>query len=206
MDRDEGGLSPGRIEALCDGVFAIAMTILVLELHVPERLGPGGLAGELGRLLPKLASYAVSFVILGTLWVGHRYQFHFIRRSDRALLWINLGFLLFISFLPFATALVGSYPAERAAVLTYGATLMAAGLCLLAQWEYVSRRRGLLASSTDATAVRALRARVIAGTVCYAVALLTAVWSPGPALMLFAAMPLLYLVPTRIDRHVRGAG
>jgi uncharacterized membrane protein len=204
MDREEGGLSPGRIEALCDGVFAIAMTLLVLELHVPERLGVGGLPGELRHLLPKLVSYAVSFVILGTLWVGHHYQFHFIHRSDRALLWINLGFLLFISFLPFATALVGSYPGQRAAVLTYGGTLMAAGLCLFAQWEYVSRRRRLLGSAADATAVRAIRARVVAGTLCYAVALLTAVWAPGPALVLFALMPLLYLVPTRIDRHVRG--
>lgn len=205
MENEQGGLSPARIETLCDGVFAIAMTILVLELHVPDPVPGLDLAASLRHLWPKVASYAVSFVILGTLWVGHHYQFHFMRRSDRALLWINLFFLLFVSFLPFATALVGSFPGERLAVLTYGCTLMGAGLCLLAQWEYASRGGRLLAASADGPVVGAIRARVVAGTMFYGVAILTGIWSPSAALLMFAVMPILYLLPTRIDRHVKGA-
>jgi uncharacterized membrane protein len=200
---EQGGLSPSRIETLCDGVFAIAMTILVLELHVPDP-GPGvDLSARLVALWPKIASYAVSFVILGTLWVGHHYQFHFIRRSDRQLLWINILFLLFVSFLPFATALVGSFPGNRAAVLTYGTTLMGAGLCLVGQWEYATAGRRLVSAAATAAVVSGIRRRVYAGTACYGAALVTAVWATGAALVLFAAMPLLYLVPSRIDRHVR---
>jgi uncharacterized membrane protein len=202
MAAERGGLSPARIETLCDGVFAIAMTILVLELHAPEPGPAVDLASRLVDLWPKIAGYAVSFVILGTLWVGHHYQFHFIRRSNRALLWINILFLLFVSFLPFATALVGSFPRERAAVLTYGVTLMGAGLCLLAQWEYANQGGRLVEAGTDPAVVKAVRARVLAGTACYAVALAIATASPRTALALFAIMPLLYLVPTRIDRQI----
>src|SRR4051812_40441782 len=110
------GASPHRIEALVDGVFAVAMTILVLELHVPE-LGPkatdADLLSALGELAPKILSYASGFVILGTLWIGHHFQFHYIRRSSRALLWINLSFLLVSASLPFAVALLGTYGAMR---------------------------------------------------------------------------------------------
>ncbi len=202
MTAERGGLSPARIETLCDGVFAIAMTILVLELHAPDP-GPGvDLPARLLELWPKIAGYAVSFVVLGTLWIGHHYQFHFIRRSDRVLLWINIAFLLFVSFLPFATALLGSFPGERVAALTYGATLMGAGLCLLAQWEYATHGGRLVGPGTDRAVVGAVRARVLAGTACYGLALVTATSSPRSALVLFAVMPLLYLVPTRIDRHV----
>jgi uncharacterized membrane protein len=181
------------------------MTILVLELHVP---GPGtglGLSAGLVHLAPKVASYAVSFIILGTLWVGHHDQFHDMRRSGRALLWINILFMLFVSFLPFSTALVGSYPGERPAVLFYGATLMGAGLCLLAEWSYAAGRGRLLESGTLPEVVRAIRSRVLAGTAFYGAALAIATFHAGAAQVLFAVMPLLYLVPTRIDRHVKAA-
>ncbi len=181
------------------------MTILVLELHVPEPGTGLGLSAGLAHLAPKVASYAVSFIILGTLWVGHHYQFHYIRRSDRALLWIKILFMLFVSFLPFSTALVGSYPGERAAVLVYGATLMGAGLCLLAQWSYAAGRGHLLEIGARPEVVAAIRSRVLAGTGFYAVALATATVHAGAPLVLFAVMPLLYLVPPRIDRHVKEA-
>jgi uncharacterized membrane protein len=206
MGADRGGLSPARIETLVDGVFAIAMTILVLELHAPEPAHALDLGASLVHLWPKVASYAVSFVILGTLWIGHHYQFHYIRRSNRALLWINLVFLLFVSFLPFATALVGSFPRDRVAVLVYGGTLMGAGSCLAGQWGYASWGGRLLGPEASAGVVRALRARVLAGTIVYGVALGTAIFRPGVALVMFIVMPVLYLFPSGIDRHVRAGG
>jgi uncharacterized membrane protein len=198
-----GGLSPSRIETLCDGVFAIAMTLLVLEIKVPEPHAGEALVHRFVELVPKMASFGVSFVILGTLWVGHHYQFHYIRRSDRPLLWINIGFLLFVSFLPFATGVVGNFPGERAAVLLYGATLLAAGLFLLAQWTWVTSGRRLVAADLDPAVIAAVRARVLAGTGFYAVAMAVTLLSTRAGLLLFALMPLLYLLPSRIDRHVR---
>src|SRR5262245_12950012 len=107
-----GGLPANRIEALSDGVFAIAMTILVLEIHVPsvDQVPPRELVHVLWRMWPKIAGYVVTFVNIGTLWIGHHFQFHYIRRTDRTLLWLDLFYLMFVSFLPFAAGLVGSYP------------------------------------------------------------------------------------------------
>ena len=148
-----------------------------------------------------MASYAVSFVILGTLWVGHHYQFHFIHRSDRALLWIH-PLLALRPFLPFATALVGFFPGERLAVLTYGGTLMAAPLCLLAPWEYASGRRRLLGSAASGAGVRAIRARGSGdGVLRYRAPL--GILQPNSCALPVRDMPILYLVPTRIDQHVR---
>lgn len=110
------GLPPNRIEALADGIFAVAMTILVLELHVPDLgkdLSEAHLVSALEAVLPKVLSFVSGFVILGTLWIGHRHQFHYIRRSNRAILWINLVFLLAISSLPFLIALLGTYGPMR---------------------------------------------------------------------------------------------
>src|SRR4030088_188078 len=97
-------LSRNRIEALTDGVFAVAMTLLVLDIKVPE-LEPPLAGAELPlkplALWPKFLSYLISFVILGVYWVGHHIQLSFIRRADRPLLWINILFLLWVALVPF---------------------------------------------------------------------------------------------------------
>ena len=102
----------GRMEAFSDGIFAIAMTLLVLELHVPA-LAATGSAGELAKALllmwPKFAGYGGSFLILGVLWIGHHNQFHYIRRVDRPFLWINIFFFMCVGFMPYCTALMGTF-------------------------------------------------------------------------------------------------
>lgn len=195
------GLPPNRIETLVDGVFAVAMTILVLELHVPE--APGDLVAALWHLWPKVASYAVGFVILGTLWVGHHYQFHYIKRSDRTLIWINIVFLLAISFLPFAIGLIGSHGAERVSCIVYGATVNVAGACLLAQWLYATQNGRLTGRAASRAVVAALRGRVLLGTFVYGAGLAVAFVSAKASLVVYAAMPLVYLLPGKIDAHVR---
>jgi uncharacterized membrane protein len=206
--QDEGlsGLPANRIEALSDGIFAIAMTILVLELHVPTLDDPGRLGDALAQIWPKIAGYVVSFVIIGTLWVGHHFQFHYIRRMDRTLLWLNLLFLMCVSFLPFCTALVGSYSSEALAIQLYGGTLLVAGVTLLAHWVYATRGHRLTSATLDDAVVRSIRNRILAGMCAYATAFLASFVSPRASLILYAAMPLLYLVPTRVDRRIAGRG
>ena len=102
-------LGRNRIEALTDGVFAVAMTLLVLDIKVPELeqpLATAELPLKLLSLWPKFLSYTISFVILGAYWVGHHVQLSFIRRADRPLLWINVFFLLWVALVPFSTALL----------------------------------------------------------------------------------------------------
>jgi len=201
------GLPPNRIEALADGIFAVAMTILVLELHVPDlglEASDARLLSALETLAPKAFSFASGFVILGTFWIGHRYQFHYIRCSDRAILWINLVFLLAISFLPFVVALIGTYGGMRVSCILYGATLFVAMTCLLVQWLYAAGPSRRLVSHTLPPEVFAgLRNRVLMGMIGYGGGLLLAPFSPRVSLICYAATPLLYLRPAGFDRHVR---
>lgn len=201
------GLPPNRIEALADGIFAVAMTILVLDLHVPE-LGrvtsETRLLSALESLMPKAFSFVSGFVILGTLWIGHRYQFHYIRRSNRAILWINLVFLLTISFLPFVVALIGTYGAMHVTCILYGMTLFVAVTCLLVQWLYAAGpSRRLVGHSLPPEVFVGLRNRVLMGMIGYGGGLLLALVAPRASLSCYAATPLLYLLPAGFDRHVR---
>jgi uncharacterized membrane protein len=202
------GLPPSRIEALADGIFAVAMTILVLDLHVPE-LGPvtsdARMLAALEGLVPKALAYASGFVILGTLWIGHRYQFHYIRSSNRAILWINLVFLMSISFLPFVVALIGTYGPMRVTCILYGATLLVSLTCLLVQWLYAARgpARRLVDDALRPEVFVGLRNRVLMGMVGYGGGLLLAFVAPRVSLICYAVTPLLYLLPGGFDRHVR---
>jgi uncharacterized membrane protein len=201
------GLPPNRIEALADGIFAVAMTILVLDLHVPElghEASDAWLLSALESLVPKALSFGSGFVILGTLWIGHRYQFHYIQRSNRAILWINLVFLLAISFLPFVVALIGTYGAMRVTCILYGTTLLVAMTCLLVQWLYAAGpSRRLVGHTVPPEVVRGLRNRVLMGMLGYGGGLVLAIVAPRASLFCYATTPLLYLLPAGFDRHVR---
>lgn len=209
MNDAAGGLPKSRIEALSDGIFAVAMTILVLELHVPELpAGASGaaLAAALVHLAPKLAGYAVGFVILGTLWINHHYQFHYVRRTDRVLLWINLIFLLSVSFLPFTVALLGTHGTQTIPAALYGAVLLVAGTCLLGHWRYATRGRRLTDADLPEATVTALNRRILLGMFGYGAGFALAFVAPRASLVTYALLPLLYLVPSRIDHHVRARG
>jgi uncharacterized membrane protein len=171
-------------------------------------LGPvaseAGLLSALKSLAPKAFSFGSGFVILGTLWIGHRFQFHYIRRTNRVILWINLVFLLMISFLPFVVALIGTYGAMRVSCIVYGATLVGALTCLLVQWLYATQpSRRLVAPTLPPEVFVGLRNRVLMGMIGYGGGLLLALVAPRVSLGCYAATPLLYLLPTRFDRYVR---
>jgi uncharacterized membrane protein len=139
-----------RIEALADGIFAIAMTLMVLNLALPE--GGKGLA-ELHSLLfgqlDKFFSYAVSFVILAVLWIRHHEQSHFIKRTDGRHLWINIIFLMFVGLVPFSTSLVGDYPDEAVAEVFFGFNIFVLGALLLCNWAYATDHCRLVDPSLD---------------------------------------------------------
>jgi uncharacterized membrane protein len=192
-----------RIEALADGVFAIVMTLLVLDLKVPD-IPPALVGAELGpRLLalwPHVLSYAVTFVILGTLYIGHHNQFHYIRRADRPFLWINIVFLLCVALLPFSAALFSRYGDDRIAAIVYGSNLVAAGAALYAHWGHATRGRRLVDPSLDAATIRVVKERILLGIGIYTVASAASFVSPVLSIALFVVMPVFYVLPGRVDR------
>jgi len=193
-----------RVEARADGIFAISMTLLILEVHVPA-LPATATAGQLVTGLlqtwPKFAAYAGSFLILGVLWIGHHNQFHYIRRANRPFLWMNIFFLMCVGFMPFCTALLGSFIWNRVATAIYGASLLVTGLTLYGQWRYAAGH-GLLGEEATPEIVEATGHRILMGTVGYVVALLVSFLSPPIGLALYLLIPFLYLRRSRIDQHL----
>jgi uncharacterized membrane protein len=127
------GTSLERLAALSDGIFAVVMTLLVLDLHVPVVEGlhsEAALWHELGRLAPQLLSYLLSFLTLGIFWVGQQTQLNQLARSNQDLTWIYLGFLLAVSLMPFSTGLLAEFITFRLALGLYWLNLLLLGVLL----------------------------------------------------------------------------
>ncbi|MFC2000901.1 TMEM175 family protein [Chloroflexota bacterium] len=146
-----------RVEALTDGVFAIVMTLLVLELSIPiitEDAVQTELLYRLGELLPELYSFALSFLVLGMLWSSHRVAFSFIRHSDSILVFLNIIFLMFVSLIPFSTALMGEYFLEKIPLIIYGANLMMTYILRFFIWNYATGNYRLVDSDLECHVIR----------------------------------------------------
>jgi len=164
--------TPNRIEALTDGVFAIVMTLLVLEISIPE-IAKSSLQAELPRRLlelwPKLYSYVLSFLVLGILWTLHHRSFHSIKRSDNALVWLNIVFLMFVALIPFSTSLLGSYLMERLPIVIYVTNVLLAVVMRFIIWTYATGKYRLVDSDINPRWVK--RDRLISIGVCLALML-----------------------------------
>ncbi len=181
-----------RAEAFSDGVLAIAITLLVLELRVPDVPRGGTLSRELFHLWPKYAVFAVSFITIGIMWVNHHALFQGIARVDRPLLFINLVLLMSISFVPFPTAVLGDYLREgragHAAAALYGINMVLVGLGFLGLWWYLLGHPDLREDTLDDRGVRQALRRTMIGPTTYAAATLVALLSAPAALIVFAAL------------------
>ena len=125
-----------RLIFFSDAVFAIVMTLLVLDIRMPD-VAAREVPGMVVELWPKIFSYVLSFLVIGLYWIGHHQTFRYVQSYDRTLLWLNLVFLLSISFIPFPTGLLGEYGELRFAVIFYAASLALARLLLALVWWYV---------------------------------------------------------------------
>lgn len=151
-DGSELGMTTHRIEALTDGIFAIAMTLLVLTLDLPEvekGLTQTGLHHLLMAQRDIFFNYALSFVLLAILWIIHHQQFHFIKRTDRKHLWINIFTLMFIALIPFSTSLVGDYPDDWMAEFFFGSNMFILGMLFNLNWAYATKGHRLVDRSLE---------------------------------------------------------
>src|SRR5215467_14868184 len=149
----------GRVLALSDGVFAIAATLLIIEVAVPVNAGDARLSRALLGLWPRYLAYLLSFLVIARFWVVHRQTFHLIARFDSALIWLNLLLLMLVAFLPFPTAVLGQHVGSPAAAALYAISVGLVATASAACWWYASGRGRLLKPHARAAQVRAIRAR-----------------------------------------------
>ena len=192
-----GELTTERVESFSDGVLAVALTLLVLELKLPTGLvNEAELWTAVLHLAPSFAAWVVSFVFVMTIWINHHYFFAAVRVADRGLLWLNGLLLLGVSLLPFPTGLVGEYPGFAAPLAMLSGTMLFGSLTFAAMRNYASVRGGLMLEKIDGPAARAALRRNLVGPALYAVALALAfLWPPGAVGMQVIALALFMFAP-----------
>jgi uncharacterized membrane protein len=193
-----------RIEAFSDGVFAIIITLLVLEIHVPQVQGQNisaALERSLLAMAPKFLSYILSFVFVCIWWVAHHHLFHILKRSDRGLLWLNSLFLLWLAFIPFPTALMGDFPGARLAVMGYGtiATLAGVSFCLMRYYAFYVGK--LVDERIDRHLLKLAMIRSIINRVLHSIGVLLAFADTRLSITLYIVLPLMFFVPSKLERH-----
>jgi uncharacterized membrane protein len=166
-----------RIGGLSDGVFAIAMTLIVFEIKIPDP-GPiqtdAELLAALATLGPRIVTYLLSFLTLGIFWSGQQTQLNHIRQADRHLAWIYIGFLAGVAIMPFSTSLLAEFITFRLALVAYWANIAVLGAILYGAWVYAIRN-GLLKSDAPAGVQHVVKRRILVAQALYAFGALLAV-------------------------------
>ena len=184
-----------RLEAFSDGVFAVAITLLVLEIDVPAG---NDLWHDLGDEWPSFAAFFVSFWVIGIIWVNHHGVLDHLQRADRGVLYLNLLVLMTVVFIPFSTALLAEHlksgADEEVAAFVYSAAFFAMGLAFGCLWTYIVSRRERLGVELTERQIRRTTLAFMIGNPFYAAALVVAFISPAAVLIINGALTLYYMV------------
>lgn len=191
-------LTKGRVEAFSDGVLAVAITLLVLDLHVDAGTPGDSLLHQLGQRWPSFAAYVISFFVIGVIWVNHHAVFSLLRHVDRPLLFYNLLLLMFVTTIPFTTAtlagnLDGDIADRRVAVVLYGISMIGMSISFRATLRRMIHRKLLLHPVDEPTGRRALN-RFGIGTLIYPVVVVIGLFSAVAMLVLYAALTVFYML------------
>ena len=198
----------GRLETFADGVFAIAATLLIIDVTADA---PGGALGHaVLRAWPEYAAYAVSFLTIGIMWINHHACMRQIGTIDRTFMTINLLLLMCIAFVPFPTRLIAEHFHDdglRAAAVSYGVTLTATAVCFGSFWFYAARGGRLIAENADPEIISGISRSYLPGAPIYGAATLVSIWAPKVGVALFAAIAVFYLAESSVfGRAVGEAG
>jgi uncharacterized membrane protein len=207
-DRWAPGLSPVRNETLCDGVLAIAMTILVLELPVPHlfaSLAAGDAPTSFLEMWGEFYTYVLGFLMLGVYWILHSYMFYFIKRSDGVLMWLNILFLILAALVPFSTkalmvneALIPTAGSEpNAAGTFFNVAAIGSILLLFAMWQYATRGHRLVRADIDARTVSGINRVILIGVAIMTAGILLSYIFPLGALLGFVALVFVIIATAR---------
>ena len=199
------GLTTSRIETLGDGVFAIAMTILVLNLKTPLNLDIEALPQIMTDLWPQIISYFLSFIALGSLWIAHHNQYHWIQFSNRKFLWINIFFFSFVCLIPFTTTLLQTHQNKQLAVIAFGINYVICLLLLYSHWSYATHKHRLIADNLNHKIMRRIKARIVFSMLLFLVGLAASYINPALSIILFLVTLLLSITPSSYDKYLTGS-
>jgi uncharacterized membrane protein len=198
-------MNKNRIEAFSDGVIAIVITLLVLEIKIPVvsiQNGEEALIRALLHSLPKFLAYFTSFIILAVWWVAHHQFFHSLHKADRNLLWLNNLFLMWLCLIPFVTGLIGDYPGSKTGALLYGAiATLTASSFLWMRW-YSSRHPELLNPTIPSEAIKKALKRSLLSPLLHLLGTVCGIAIPYSAIIIFAAIAIFYIFPSPVDKHL----
>lgn len=192
-----------RIIFFSDAIFAIAMTLLVVDIQTPD-IPTAQVAEELpGRLLelwPKIFSYVISFLVVGVYWMAHHRMFRYVRRYDERLMWLNIVFLMFVAFLPFPTSVLGEYGDQQIVVIFYAGSLAAIGFMSSLLWIYTSSGHRLVDSDLDPHLIRGATLRSLTPPVIFLFSIVISFISVSGATYSWLLIALIQPIVSRIHR------
>ena len=203
--RREDERETGRLEAFSDGVFAIAVTLLVLDLHVPSADGDRALLSALGHEWPTYLAYLTSFLTILIMWLNHHAMFRIVRHTDHWLYLLNGLLLLMVSIVPFPTSLIATYlrhDGGRAAALVFAGTYLVLGIVFNALWRYIVAHPALHDPRLNPAWVQAISRRYNIGGSLYLVPILLAFVSVVASLAFGLALAVLFMLPLGVDHFL----
>jgi uncharacterized membrane protein len=206
MDNDQYKLpmSAGRLEGLGDGIFSVALTILVIELKIPSINGNAlkDLFHGLYAIRQELFCYFISFIVLGIMWFGHRMVFEYISRTNRYFIFLGVLFYMVVCLVPFSTRWLAIDTFDWYALIVYGLNLSICNITLYAQWVYGIRRPSLHARVIPEEVKKEARILFLISPMLYSIAMVVSFFVPWISITIYAITPILYLLPNKLDKYL----
>lgn len=203
-DRHKLRMHSARLEALGDGIFSIAMTIMVIELALPVVKGNAWkdfLAG-LHEVGSDFLCYVISFIVLGIMWYAHRLMFEYIARVNRYFIFLGVLFYMVVCLVPFSTRFLAHNTLKWYAIMIYALNLSFCNLTLYGQWVYGINKTSLLERELPSEVRKEARVLFLISPAVYAVAIAFSFFIPVVSIGIFILTPILYLIPNKLDKYL----
>ncbi|MES1197657.1 MAG: TMEM175 family protein [Chitinophagaceae bacterium] len=193
-----------RLEALGDGIFSIAMTIMVIELALPVVKGDSwnDFVGSLHHVSIDFLCYIISFIVLGIMWFGHRMMFEYIGRTNRYFIFLGVLFYMVVCLVPFSTRFLAHDTFKWYAIMAYGINLSLCNLTLYAQWLYGINRPALMEKELPQEVRSEASKLFLLSPLVYSIAIAFSFFIPIVSIIIYVVTPLLYLIPNKLDKHL----
>lgn len=203
--KPEHGLEPHRVEGLADAVFAIVLTLLVIDIHAPSAHNTGELAAALADRWPDFLGYGLSFIMLAIMWFGHRMEFHYVTRMGRPSIVLSLLFLGTVTVIPFSASLLERNISQPLAVAIFGLNLCVASALRCWHWYHASKHHRLIKHDTPESMIKAVRRRELMVPLLFLLASAISALSIPLAIVFFVTIPAVYVVHASLDPRLEVA-
>ncbi|HEY9811472.1 MAG TPA: TMEM175 family protein [Halomicronema sp.] len=195
-EKNNSVVSTSRLEAFSDGVIAIVITLLVLEIKVPvipPEIVSAELPHKLLELMPKFLGYLTSFLVVGTYWVAHHNALSYATQSNRVLVWLNILFLMCLSFIPFPTGLFSEYPSQSLASVFYGMTLLITAIIFNILWWYIAYGGNLVPANVNRQVLDKITRGGLLGLPFYVLAIVFSYVNLAVSVAIYIGLPIFYI-------------